>query len=120
MQSAILRIGGSKYGGRTGPWHSLPSGPTSMDVIGPDSVQALTYHSHRLPGREGEAPRHHAGSCRQLCLQLVLQQWELWERGEGGVGQGDMAPPNSSSRSSAYTGDGLGVPWSQQTPDLPH
>lgn len=40
----------------------------------------------------GRAPRHHAGSCRQLCLQLVLQQWELWERGEGGVGRRVMAP----------------------------
>lgn len=110
MQSASLRTGGSKYGGRTGPWHSLPSWPTSVDVIGPDSVQALTYHSHRLPGGEWEAPRHHAGSCRQLCLQLVLQQWELWETGEGGIGRGDMAPPSSSSRSVPT----LGMAWASQ------
>ena len=68
VQSANLRIGGSRYGGRTRPWDSLPSRPTTVDIIGPDAVQALTQYSHRLPGGEGEAPRHHSGSCRQLCL----------------------------------------------------
>lgn len=48
-----------------------------MDVIGPDSVHALTYHSYRLPGGKGETSRYHTGPCRELFLQLILQQWEL-------------------------------------------
>lgn len=65
-----------------------------MDVIGPDAVQTLTQHGHRLPSGERKAPRHHSGPFGQLCLQLVFQQRELWERAGGRVHRtgGDRPP----------------------------
>lgn len=98
MWSASLRLRGPRDQDRTGCWGSLHSWPTTVDVIGPNTVQALTHHSHRLPGWEGEAPRHHTGPFRQLRLQLVLQQWKLWERARGCSEQGGtwLLLPSSS------------------------
>lgn len=83
------RSGGSLDGYLRGD--GLPSLPTPRNIVGPDLVQALASHGHRLPGGEREAPRHHAGPGRQLCSQLVLQQWELRERAAELGGQGPQA-----------------------------
>lgn len=110
VRSVSLRTGGSRYGGGTGSWDGRPGWPAPVDVIGPDAVQTLTHHRHRLPGGEGEAPGHDSGSHRQLCLQLVLQQWELWERaGRGGVGRVEHRGPYSAPPHPAPT---QGMTWS--------
>lgn len=114
--SAGLRNKGPQDGGRTRSGGSLdgyprgdglPSLPTPRNIVGPDSVQALASHSHRLPGGEREAPRHHAGPGRQLCSQLVLQQWELRERAAelGGAGPPSLAPTRRAQASEQQT------PW---------